>query len=108
MVISATKTKQLVKGIPGIKLDFTVISTKPITLDSVYYWENKHPLIIVKTNNDTIWAKAEMRFPNFAKEMRDESIDMSTIRPPDSTCILIYHLDQTSLKLEVPELKLLQ
>ena len=108
MVIEATKTAQVVNRVPGARLNFTVISSKEITLDSVYYWEYKHPLTIINTNEDTIWAKTEIRNPNLARLLKDEAIDKSTIRPIDSTCVLIYHLKGKSFKLEVPKLTILE
>ena len=108
MVIEATKTPQVVSRAPGVRLNFTVISTKKISLDSVYYWEYKHPLTILKANEDTTWVSAEMRNPILGRMMRDEAVDPSTIRPPDSTCILIYHFENKSLKLEIPKLEYIE
>lgn len=104
MVIEATKTSQEVRRAPGARLNFTVVSNKEISLDSVYYWEKKHPLAIEKTNEDTIWVKAEIRNPIRARELKDDVVDPSTLRPIDSTCVLIYHLKGKSLQLTVPKL----
>ena len=102
MVIEATKTPQIVKRAPGARLNFTVISNKEIQLDSVYYWENKHPLTIVNTKEDTIWAKAEIRNPILARQLRDDSVDPSTLRPIDTTCVLLYHLKENLFALLYP------
>ena len=105
MVIEATTTPIKINRLPGALLNFTVVSNKEISLDSVYYWEMKKPLAIIKSVGDTIWAKAEVTKPNFAKENIITEQDPSTVRPPDTTCILIYHIKEQSLKIDIPSLK---
>jgi hypothetical protein len=105
MVTEATTTPTKINNSEGAILNFTVISKKEISLDSVYYWETKKPLIIIKTSGDTIWAKSEIRKPVFAKENVETSQNPSIIRPPDTTCVLIYHLNEKPLKIDIPALK---
>lgn len=107
MVTEATITPINIKRIEGARLNFTVISNKGISLDSVYYWEMKKPLVITKTLGDTIWAQAELKKPNFAKENIVTEQDPTTVRPPDTTCVLIYHLDEKPLKIDIPSLKVI-
>ena len=105
MVTEATISPIKVNRADGGLLNFTVVSTKGISLDSVYYWETKKPLIITKTSGDTIWAKAKIRKPFFGKENVETSTDPSIVRQPDTTCVLIYHLNEKPLKIEIPSLK---
>lgn len=108
VVISATKTNSSVNNIPGAQLDFTVVKTKNITLNSVLYWEGKHSLTILKSNKDTIWAMAEIKKPKFTMESLEKEESLNSTPYIDSSCVLIYQLDEKSLRLEIPKLKLLK
>jgi hypothetical protein len=107
-IIKATKKPQLIKRIPGALLQFIIVSNKEIELTSVKYWEQKESLKIVKKSNDTIWAEAQFRKPNLQKESIESNTSMSSQKPIDSTCIILYKYKEDNLELIVPKLKLLK